>query len=469
VRGCSVRFVRCVVQFNLTHFLAAKAWLLQAAFADINIAKDSSVYHWLDQEKHMSSPSKILLFAPAAYNLAETTRMLEIAKGVAGNDRAREVFQIQFASEGGRFEKLIEDQGFSLKRIEPRITDEKIAHILAINDEEKFGSAYTGKEMIAKVRGDIDYLNQIKPAAVVTGSYMSMPVACQVTGTPLVWVVQSTWSELFFSTGAGITDGIRFGSVKRLVDFVLFWAIRFWMWYGFIRPVNTAARHFGVTEYKPVFTYFRGDITLVAEPSEFTDAELPENHFYIGPLIANQDFPVPPEVEAVEHDLPLVYFAMGSSGVGSIVAEIIESFRGEPYRVIAPVKGLLNDFHDLDIPPNVMVTDWLPALKVSKMADVSVIHGGIGTVMTAALTGKPVVGIGMHVEQRANLACLVRKGIAIRLPKNGNLPVRLRTAIRTQLNNSEAKRKAEAFSKCMQSWNGPQRAAEILLEKFGRS
>ncbi len=28
-------------------------------------------------------PKKILLFAPCAFNLAETTRMLEIAKGVA--------------------------------------------------------------------------------------------------------------------------------------------------------------------------------------------------------------------------------------------------------------------------------------------------------------------------------------------------------------------------------------------------
>lgn len=42
----SVRFRR-----NPTNFLAAKVQFLQAAFADINIAKDSSVYYWLDRHK----------------------------------------------------------------------------------------------------------------------------------------------------------------------------------------------------------------------------------------------------------------------------------------------------------------------------------------------------------------------------------------------------------------------------------
>ncbi|MGA7551666.1 MAG: hypothetical protein WBW24_23055, partial [Candidatus Sulfotelmatobacter sp.] len=50
---------------------------------------------------------------------------------------------------------------------------------------------------------------------------------------------------------------------------------------------------------------------------------------------------------------------------------------------------------------------WLPALQVNKMADLSLIHGGIGTVMTAAYAGKPVVGVGMQFEHVANLAYLV--------------------------------------------------------------
>lgn len=410
---------------------------------------------------------KILLFAPAAYNLAETTRMIEIAKGITKNDSARETFEIQFVSEGGSFEQLIEDQGFPLKRIEPRITDEKIAHIYAVNDEEKLAPIYSKRELVEKVEGDIAYLKELKPTAVITGSYLSMPVACKVVGIPLAWTIQSTWLKDFFAAGAGVTDGIKWQAVKTVANFILFSMIRFWMWYGFINPVNKAAQHFGVKKYQPVFDYFKGDITLVAEPAEFSGIQLPKNHYYTGPLIAQQDFPIPEQVKNMPTDLPLVYFAMGSSGIPKIVANIIESFRGKPYRVVAPVKSLIKSFPDIDIPPNVIVTDWLPALQVNKLADVSVIHGGIGTVMTAAYAGKPVVGVGMQPEQVANIACLARLGIAIRVPKSRNLPEKIQEAIALQLQNESAKRKAAEFATIMEKWDGPKMAADLLYEKFG--
>jgi hypothetical protein len=169
------------------------------------------------------------------------------------------------------------------------------------------------------------------------------------------------------------TDSIRFTPIKRIANFFVYIGIRFWMWYGFIRPVNAAARHFGVKEYKPVFNFFKGDITLVAEPAGFSGMPLPENHYYIGPLLANQDFPIPDEVMNIPRDMPLVYFAMGSSGTATVVAQIIESFNGAPYRVVAPVKQLIKTKPGLEVPPNVLVTDWLPALQVSRMADISVI------------------------------------------------------------------------------------------------
>ncbi|MCA9951136.1 MAG: hypothetical protein KDE48_15910 [Anaerolineales bacterium] len=411
---------------------------------------------------------KILLFAPAAYNLAETTRMIEIAKGIRANESANKVFAIQFVSEGGKFEQLIEAEGFPLKRIEPRITEEKIAHIIAVNDEEKFGTVYSKQEMIAKVDGDVAYLRELKPTAVITGSYLSMPVACQVGDIPLVWTIQSTWLKEFFASGAGVTDGITFAPLKKIANRVVFWVINLWMWYGFINPVNKAAQHFGVKKYKPILDYFRGDITLVAEPAEFSGIQLPENYFYTGPLMADQDFPLPEEVKNIPRDLPLIYFAMGSSGTSKIVAEIIESFRGKPYRVISPVKPLLVSHQDIDIPPNVIVTDWLPALQVNKIVDLSVIHGGIGTVMTAAYAGKPVVGVGMQPEQVANIACLVRQGFAMRIPKSKNLAEKVQEAIEIQLHNEDAKRKAEAFSKRMEKWDGPKMAADLLYEKFGK-
>jgi UDP:flavonoid glycosyltransferase YjiC (YdhE family) len=164
----------------------------------------------------------------------------------------------------------------------------------------------------------------------------------------------------------------------------------------------------------------------------------------------------------------LIYFAMGSSGTAEIVAKIVESFEGQPYHVIAPVKFQLDMVPGARVPSNVFVTCWVPAIQTNKTADLAVIHGGIGTVMAAALAGKPVVGVGMQMEQVANLACLVRKGFAIRVPKSRNPSRKVQAAIRILLQDKGAKRKAEAFARVVEKWDGPGAAAELLLQKFGQ-
>jgi UDP:flavonoid glycosyltransferase YjiC (YdhE family) len=414
------------------------------------------------------SSKKTILFAPAAYNLAETTRMIEIAKAVAAHDRAKLVFEIQFVSEGGQFEGLIESEGFNLIRTTPRLDEEKIAYIMAVDRGEKLAAAFTKQELIEKIESDINCLKEIKPVVVVTGSHTSMPASTQVASIPIVWVIQSTWLKSFFKSGAGITDNLRPRLFKLVADQAIFLLIWFWLWFGIIRNVNAAARHFGARGFKSVFDYFKGNLTLVAEPPEFTNAQMPPNHVFVGPIIAKQDFPVPDAIQKIPKDKPLIYFAMGSSGASEIVAELIKSFRGKPYYVIAPVKALLKTRPDLLVPENVIVTDWLPALEVNKLADLSLIHGGIGTVMTAAIAGKPVVGVGMQPEQVANLSCLVRRGIAVRIPKGRHLAPKVQAAINKQLQNESAKRNAEAFSKLIQQWNGPQLAAEALYDNYGR-
>ena len=409
---------------------------------------------------------KILLFAPAAFNLAETTRMIEIAKGIRRHSSASQVFDIRFISDGGDMEKLIEEEGFPLHRMEPRLTPEKIEYLYKVDKGETFSPAFSREEMIVRIENETEYLRTLQPAAVITGSYVTIPVSCRRLNIPLVWVIQSTWLENFFTTGAGMTDGIKFWPFKALADWMILLFISFWIRNGFLNNLNQAARHFEVEGYKSIFDYWRGDITLVAEPAEFSGAQLPPNHYFTGPLIARQNFPVPEAVRNIARDQPLIYFAMGSSGTPEIVAKIVESFQGKPYRVIAPVKVHLDKVAGVKIPSNVTVTGWLPAYEVNRLADLSVIHGGIGTVMTAAYAGKPIVGVGMQPEQDANIACLVRKGFAIRVPKSKDPSRKIQAAIEHLLYDDDARRKAQAFAEIMTKWDGPKTAAELLYEKF---
>ncbi len=408
-----------------------------------------------------------ILFAPVTFDLAETTRMIEIAKGVQAHPQASKAFDIQFISNGGDLERLIEEEGFALHRLEPRFTPEKIEFFGKVDKGEVFAPAFTDEEMVQLIQNEVAYLREIKPVCVVTGSYMTIPVTCRILKIPLVWVIQSTWLEDFFSHGAGMTDDMRFKPLKVVADWLILLFINFWIRYGFLGPVNRAAKHFGVPGYRSIFDYWRGDVTMVAEPPEFTGVELPPGYYYTGPLIARQEFPIPEEVRNLPHDKPVIYFAMGSSGTAEIIANIVGSFDGQPYRVIAPVREHLKKVPNVKVPSNVLVTDWLPAHRVNPMADLSLIHGGIGTVMTAALAGKPVVGIGMQPEQVANLAALVRKGFAIRIPKSRNPSRRVQAALAQLLQDEAAKLKAEEFSKVVARWDGPREAAALLYEKFG--
>jgi UDP:flavonoid glycosyltransferase YjiC (YdhE family) len=186
----------------------------------------------------------------------------------------------------------------------------------------------------------------------------------------------------------------------------------------------------------------------------------------VGPLIARLDLPLPQAVLDLPRDRPIVYFAMGSSGRAEIIAKIIAGFAGKPYRVIAPVKNLLEK-RSIQIPENVLVTGWLPADQANRLADISVIHGGIGTVMNACLAGKPAVGVAMSPEQFINLENLVAKGFAIRLSQSRLSSASLCQAIEHLLADPAAQAKAREYQKVVEAWDTPEHLRSFFRQTFG--
>ena len=71
-------------------------------------------------------PKKLLLFAPCAFNLAETSRMVEIAKGIARHPASESSSSISISSPtAATLSGMIEKHGFALTRMEPRLTQRK--------------------------------------------------------------------------------------------------------------------------------------------------------------------------------------------------------------------------------------------------------------------------------------------------------------------------------------------------------
>ena len=394
---------------------------------------------------------KTIIFSPAAYNLAETTRALEIAKA------CRNLFDILFVSYGGRFENLIEKEGFRIINLEPKLTPKNIRHIYGVDQGYEFGYYFSIKDVKEQVKNEISLFKKIKPAAVVTGFNFSNSISCRVEKVPLIWLTQSTWMlESYSNAGlAACPDRMDYPIFRWLPENILSWIFykKFIPIFNFLaHPYDVVAKKYGIKPFKSMEKLWEGDYNLLPEPEEFCGLKLPSTYHYIGPLIGRLDSPIPQEILQMEKNKPIIYFAMGSSGQPKIIAKIIQSFTGKPFQVISPSKSLLQNMN-IEIPSNVILTDWLPAHKVNPLADISVIHGGIGTVMTACLAGTPIVGIAMQPEQEANLDCIVRKGFAIRIKRKRLNPDNLIEAINKLLTDEDAHKKAKEFQKIVQKWN----------------
>ncbi|MEA3303038.1 MAG: glycosyltransferase [Pseudomonadota bacterium] len=412
---------------------------------------------------------KTLIFAVAGYNLAETGRMIEIARV------ARKHFNIIFASYGGQFEELIQAENFHLEKMTPRLSEEKLARLRVVLSGETLNTVgyLSLKELEARVPNEIAFFNAVKPAAVLTGWCLSVTLSTRAAGVPFINVLHSTTVREYYEAGLQ--------SWPDRTNFALFrWLFRNdeermnrWMSNLVLklaaptRPYNAVGSKYGVPKFNNFIDLIEGDHTLLADIPEWVGfPKIRHSLHYVGPLPTRIDRPVPVEVTSMPHDKPIVYFAMGSSGKPALVAEILEGFRNKPYRVIAPVKSHIEQMK-IEVPENVIVSGFLPAHKVNPMADISVIHGGQNTVMNACLSGTPIVGIGMHPEQQANLDACVRKGFAIRLNKRLATATDVLAAIDKLLHDKTAKESVEIFRKQLAEWNGPENAARFLKEHYG--
>ncbi len=404
-----------------------------------------------------------LIFAAETLNLAEVTRMLEIAKV------AKRSFEPVFLSYdgAGRNHGVIAAEGFEIVPLQPQLGPEDVERFWAADRMERLTDFFSDAMLQARVDAEVALYNTRGAVGVVTGFCLSTSLSARVAQIPLVWIAQTTWLHEHAERYAEWPDFADYAPVRLIPEGLRNRLGAALTPLGF-RSWSAGLNRVGRTRGLPAFrggTFLEGDITLYAEPEGFSETPIPERlrgrAAFVGPLIARLDVPVPEAVRTLPRDLPIIYFAMGSSGIEEVVRAVLRGFAGKPVRVIAPVGELLSGDHER--PDNVVVTGWLPAHEVNQMADVSVLHGGIGTLMTAALAATPIVGIGNgNPEQEWNLGCLVRKGMAVQLHKRRLQPTEVVDQALRLLGDADAKAAARAFAAECARWDGPENAIREL-------
>ena len=139
---------------------------------------------------------------------------------------------------------------------------------------------------------------------------------------------------------------------------------------------------------KTVASMLEADVNLLTVmPSELDGYDLPDDYRRVGPIFARIDGPLPPIVgELAAEPEPLVYLGLGSSADRRLALAVADVLGTLPVNVVAPIRHYLRA-GDV-VPANVHVTGLLPAHRLGGLVDAAVLHGGQGTVQTACATGR---------------------------------------------------------------------------------
>ena len=122
-----------------------------------------------------------VLFCPVTFNLAETTRMIQVAHALDSSHR------VVFMGYETDFVELIRDAGFDYRACEPSWTRAQRDQAIAFDQGRSFRSPFTPALVGARVELERRMIRELDAAAVVTGSNLTSFISARAEGVPLFY------------------------------------------------------------------------------------------------------------------------------------------------------------------------------------------------------------------------------------------------------------------------------------------
>lgn len=364
-------------------------------------------------------------FFPLFYNLAETGRAVLTAR------RYTEMGgKVIFYSHGGQYEYLARDQGFDIVKVDPQYTDESIKEIISINRGEKKGIPYTEQFLRQAVREEIKSYQKTGVKMVV--SYVNNPsaISARAAKIPIICVIPAPGSFYLFIPDKYVNFFTRL--IPRKIK------TRLTNWYYvnnkiFLKPFNIVAQENNIKPFKSSIRVDYGDVTFATQFLEFINVFPKQQIFptkdYVG-IILLEDLFIDQFSDKEKKDIEnkieshlkrpgkSILLTMGSSGDKTLFKNILQILSNTKHSVIAVYANILKESEIPKLKDNVLLLKFVPSIaELHKKVDLSIIHGGQGTVYSAAYAGKPIIGIPMQYEQHLNLEKMVGHGVGYMLSK----------------------------------------------------
>lgn len=403
---------------------------------------------------------RTLIFAPETFNLAETTRAIEVAK------KCSEHFRCVFVGYSKKYSDLIEQSQFLFLHLEPHLSEKDVEQLMSVDQMRGIKHPFTYKHLKTRVTHEKKIIRMYEPVAVVIGTTLSLLISSRASKTPLVYIKPLAYTRTFFLKGRwDLPDALQKSYLPQKIIKNLTKNVALCITYK-PRSFAKLAKEEGVVLPKYTIDCLDADFNLITTIPEISQViDLPTHYKYIGPVYAKLDAPIPDFLRSLPKGKPVIYFAMGSSGSADILVRFLRVLEALPFTIVCPMKRAL-EADGYSFKSNIYLCDYLPAHKIGELIDVSVIHGGEGTVQTACLSGKPFLGYGLQQEQHVNINQCVKYGNAISLKKKDVTKEHMHRLIDYALTDKRLRQRASDIKQLLQGVDGPANAAAFLIEQF---
>ncbi|MFT3943400.1 MAG: glycosyl transferase family 28 [Ancrocorticia sp.] len=403
-----------------------------------------------------------ILFGAIMFNLAEVTRMIEVAKALNPTHRA-----VIFGFEDD-YVHLVTSSGFEYHALEPAWTTAEREQALRFDQGRSLRNPFTAAMVASRVEAERALIRATGADAVVVGTNVTSMISARAEKVPLFYPVPFalTGPHVKQTPHLGLVRGA--GTLSRGLDRALTRAFRWVYTRAPLAPrsFSRVARANGVPALRTIASLLEADHNLltVMEP-ELKGYTLPAGYERVGPIFAHLDAQIPDIVhELAARPEPLVYLGLGSSASRKLTLAVACQLGTLPVNVIAPVGHYVND--DDVLPANIHVTPLLPAHELGGLIDAAVLHGGQGTVQTACATGVPFVGMGLQPEQTWNVAVCATQGNAIALSPRAGATSALPDAVRRLLNEASFREAAARVQREFSAEDGAKASARYIEQRL---
>lgn len=374
-----------------------------------------------------------IVVSTAFQDAGDATRAIEIAKALKKYQPEDAKARIIFISHGSKFEQKVLDLGFEVYQAEPKLPGVGLYQDLGMTITNLIGTEKLAEEMI---NGEIKAYKELQPDIILHGFWPMASLARRMMdkAIPGICFVPLPLVSNFFDVLPDVPEQLKIFSIFSK-------PVRLWLFRhipNFIKARVPILRQNNIryTVYKlgwkgeklvNTFDLLKADLTIVNDLLDYYEqSKFPSNVKFTGPLfsIPDNDEAIDPEILKVfdpKNNRPKIFCALSSSGSEEMLKEVIKVFvYGEGLNwnavILSPHFSIEKARELVGNREGIYITDkFIPAQKVNAMADITVCHGGQGTVQTAIYSGTPIVGVAAQQEQFINLSNVEAHGAGIRI------------------------------------------------------